>query len=384
MEFLIFIHFFCRIDELKGNAAGNRDTAQNAEKYAEELSAALEARQKDVATLSRQLEESRNLIRTKHRHLEELESEKEMLTAKLESASKDRDICMKQLRDLRNANEQEFSIWRQKEQSLMEQLRIAATEHADLSEQLVAVEDMKVGLLAENERLNRAMEDLSIVSSRKTQDADNAQTALKQFREEHQHQIQKILEDRDERMKMADATIARLQKELDDERADKKSLRALLNELNDKALKDDKESHEQKEGYLSVRACLEGAKQQIERLQMEVESKEAANVIQRDQMSRMREAMETEETIRNKLKAQFEAKLAISEDIVAKKEMEVEQLTDELKTIKENYEKDASEKRAVIEKKDEIIETIKAENEQLVACSNKLKQENYQQAAALS
>ncbi|CAI2310290.1 unnamed protein product [Caenorhabditis sp. 36 PRJEB53466] len=365
-----------QVTELKGSAAGNRDTAQNASNEAEKLRLALETKKSEADALSQQLEESRAVIRTMNRQLEELEVEKDRLTAKLQTVTQDRDTCMKQMRDIRNANEQEFGSWRKREEDMNSQLRESIVANGELVERLGALEELKAGLTSENERLNRAFEDLSIVSSRSMQDADNAKTLLKESREKHQETVQRMCDEQAERMKMADATIERLQSELNEERNDKRSLQELLNELNEQVLKDDKASHEQSEGFLSIRACLEASKRQIEQLKLEVASKEATNAIDKEQKKRMADFLKTEAEIREKSAKQHADCLALLEHKLKSSESEVVSLTHSNKIVEEKYSGELAEMQKQIEQKDEAIKRLTEEYEKFKKADNDGQNEN--------
>ncbi|UMM34953.1 hypothetical protein L5515_007791 [Caenorhabditis briggsae] len=363
-------------EELKREIAEKRESAEDAELRAQETSAALEAKQQEVDTLRQQLEKCREILRLEQRHLEVSEAEKETIALKFATASEDLEKCMKEMRRLRDSNEQESDSYRQKERELTDKLRTAKTENQYLTEHLSNLEMHKTSLQAENDRLKETVEELSLTSSRYKQDADNAMTTLSDERERLKQTISTLQREHVERMNMSKSTIERIQRELEEERKDKNELSSLLNELNEKALGTDKETHDQAEGFLSARACLEGAKKRIQQLELELKGKEGFNAVLERQIEKSKEILQTELMIREQSAIQFHNVKAELEEQSVNKDREIVLLKENMQNLIARHQNQMEEQQSALKACEKQIEELCQQVEELTSKSSEVGQKN--------
>ncbi|CAO4379402.1 unnamed protein product [Caenorhabditis nigoni] len=364
------------MDVLKEEIAGKRESAKDAELLAQETLAALEAKQKEVDSLRQQLDKSRETLRLEQRHLEVSEAEKETIAVKHATASEDLEKCMKEMRRLRDTNEQEFDSYRRKERELTDKLRTATSENQYLTEHLNNLEIHKTNLQAENDRLKETVEELSLTSSRYQQDADNAMTTLNDERERFQQNMATLQREHTERMNMSKSTIERIQRELEVERKDKNELSSLLNELNEKALGSDKATHDEAEGFLTARACLEGAKKRIQQLELDLKGKEGFNAVLERQIEQSKVILQTELMIREQSAIQFHNTKAELEEQAANKDKQIVLLEENMQNLIARHRNQLEEQQSSLKAYEKQIEQLSQQVEELTSKSSEVGQKN--------
>ncbi|KAF1756910.1 hypothetical protein GCK72_013364 [Caenorhabditis remanei] len=362
------------IDSLKQEVAGKRDNAELAEERVQKMTAEMESKQLEVEAVTKQLAESRTTLRSEQRHLEELEKEKEKLASKLATTTESLEKCMKEMRKLRDTNEMEFQGYQKKESDLEEQLRSVLEENRSMADHLTSLEELKANLHGENKRLTSTVESLSLESARNRQEADNAKTEMGEQRERFQAQLEKCQQDHTERAKMADSKIERLQNELDAAKSDKNGMEKVLGELKEQVLNTDMANHQNSEGFLSAKACLEGAKKKIEELQVDVKGKESMNLVLSQQLERTKDILRNEQLIRDASTAQFNDRYSKLQNVLEEKKKEIELLRENMENIVLKHQNEAaqheSEMKECREQNEKLIDqlesmtTIKSEVEQ--------------------
>ncbi|EFO98058.1 hypothetical protein CRE_18256 [Caenorhabditis remanei] len=297
------------------------------------MTAEMESKQLEVEAVTKQLAESRTTLRSEQRHLEELEKEKEKLASKLATTTESLEKCMKEMRKLRDTNEMEFQGYQKKESDLEEQLRSVLEENRSMADHLTSLEELKTNLHGENKRLTSTVESLSLESARNRQEADNAKTEMSEQRERFQAQLEKCQQDHTERAKMAHSKVERLRNELKAAKSDKNGMEKVLAELKEQVLNTDMANHQNSEGFLSAKACLEGAKKKIEELQVDVKGKESMNLVLSQQLERTKDILKNEQLIRDASTAQFNDRYSKLQNALEEKKKEIELLRENMENI---------------------------------------------------
>ncbi|KAF1768986.1 hypothetical protein GCK72_000799 [Caenorhabditis remanei] len=362
------------IDALKQEVAGKRDNAELAEERVQTMTAEIESKQLEVEALTKQLAESCTTLRSEQRHLEELEKEKDKLASKLATTTESLEKCMKEMRKLRDTNEMEFQGYQKKESDLEEQLRSALEENRGMADHLNSLEELKSNLHGENKRLTSTVESLSLESARNRQEADNAKTELGEQRERFQAQLEKCQQEYTERAKMTGSMVERLRNELEEAKSEENGMQKVLDELNEKVLNTDMANHQNSEGFLSAKACLDGAKKKIEELQVDVKGKEAMNLVLSQQLERTKDILKNEQLIRDASTAQFNDRYSKLQKSLEEKTKEIELLRENMENIVLKHQKEIAQHEAEMkecrEQNEKLVEklesmtTIKSEVEQ--------------------
>ncbi|CAB02893.1 HOOK_N domain-containing protein [Caenorhabditis elegans] len=371
------------IDSLKSDVTNKRDTAKSSQQREQELSNILEEKEKESAQLLQQLEESRAALRDEQRHLEHQEAENGKIVEQLKTVSELNEKLTMQVKDLQDASENELASFRQKEKELIDELRMATNENVDLEELLKGVTNGKAGLQFENNCLVGKLEELSFVSDRNKQDADNARAQLEEEREKHRlateklHQenidymktsdsrIEMILEESKTRKMMDESTIERLRLDLDNEKSYKKNLEDLLNDLNQRALNSEMANHLQKEGIQSVETYLQMAKKRIEHLELELSATNATIEFQSQQLDRAGNMLITEQEIRNQTSVQYKERTSALENQLSQKDAEIENLKRDLQQLVTKHESELKEQHEQLNVHHQSQQKLHSEAEKL-------------------